>query len=91
MKGCPSSASCKAKIIRVGGKDATTDLYYWVAYLTDSLTFNNTALLANHVGWLCELARQNNTTGEHIRLSLIALGQAIKTWLPNQARGRFCP
>jgi len=69
-----------------GWDDATTDLYYWLAYLTDTLNFKNGAILANHVAWLYELARNKGSDGDHIRLSLIALGRAIKDFMPNEAR-----
>jgi len=69
-----------------GWDDASTDLYYWLAYLTDAITFKSPVILASHVAWLYELARQKGSDGGHIRLSLIALGRAVKDFMPNEAR-----
>lgn len=68
-----------------GWDDATTDMYYWLAYLTDTVTLNNPKLLAAHVGWLQQYNRQQGNDAEHIRVSLIALGHGIKQHLPNHA------
>ncbi|NDJ62508.1 MAG: hypothetical protein GYB67_15375, partial [Chloroflexi bacterium] len=69
-----------------GWDDATTDMYYWLGYLTDALTFNHPEYLAAHVGWLYDYGRQRSNTGDHIRVSLIALGHGVKNYLPDHAR-----
>lgn len=68
-----------------GWHDARTDMYYWLGYLTDALTFNNPQILAAHIAWLHEYSRREAST-DHIRVSLIALGHAIKSYLPDQAK-----
>lgn len=68
-----------------GWDDATTDMYYWLGYLSDAMTFGKPQILTAHILWLHDYARRNNQSGDHIKLSLIALGHAIKMHLPEHA------
>lgn len=68
-----------------GWQDATTDMYYWLAYLSDALTFNNPGMLAAHIGWLHDYAHSQNRPPAYVRTTLIALGHALKMHVPQQA------
>jgi hypothetical protein len=69
-----------------GWSDAETDVAYWLAYLSDAVTYNNPAFLSAHVTWLYDLAARRGGDAEPIRVTLIALGHAIKTSLPQHSR-----
>lgn len=68
-----------------GWESARTDLYYWLAYLTDAMTLHQPDLLASHVDWLHHYGRERGGSGDNIRLSLVALGHSIKVSLPDHA------
>lgn len=68
-----------------GWEDATTDIYYWLAYLSDTLTFNNPNILASHIAWLYDYANETGKAPETIRTTLVALGHAMKTQVPEHA------
>lgn len=68
-----------------GWDDATTDMYYWLGYLADAMTFDKPHILTAHITWLHQYAQRTNQSGDHIRFSLVALGHAIKMHLPDHA------
>jgi|GEM_PF-2568204 len=68
-----------------GWNDATTDLYYWLGYLTDAVNFNNPDFVVAHIAWLYEYGLTKNQGGDMVKVSLVALGHAIKQHMPQES------